>query len=401
MDNLQAGSMSRVAARPISYSEHLFPNKVMISGFQPKTRENSYSALRPSPQMENRGFEFFDRDIRSQADPVARLLVEEHEEKKALTRIKMDMHHKKQKSELEQYFYNENIKRKNEAHQALMDKAMKQLQESGLNQPVEVVRAQIENRLAEQHINRVMSQPRTHEAPDITHAEVTGQHFDAPVQEPDNESRQRDLPYLLLEEGMNMRRALGGYPTTERTTDADQREQQSFDPNVAIPTNIASWYGSMKTSGGMAPVRNNEELEMDVFDRVLLPSAQMQGQILQSASRATTNPALGLDVPAQAGIAINFKPRTTEENINILRHERNPSRHSRAGFKKYGGHSIYGITEVPTPELFPNGPAAMKDPQLKKIYAEKIPSSKHIVPPTVFNRKSKREKVRILEEMGY
>ena len=107
---------------PLSYNDYLFPNKQLLKkAHVPQIVFNNLSvALRPTPRLDAGGFAMTVDDIRAKAEPVATMLAKEQEDRVKVQRSLELNHHEREHENINQYFENENMKRRQKARDAYM-----------------------------------------------------------------------------------------------------------------------------------------------------------------------------------------------------------------------------------------------------------------------------------------
>jgi hypothetical protein len=406
--------------QPISYSKNLFPNKI-VTGYQPKiirVDNTLYAKVRPSPRLVEGGFNITEEDIRERADPVARLLVEDHEDQKAAKVINTRLREEMQKKEMFEYFLHENRKRRDDARNALVKRAYDNIQRQNDNANLETIAQRVDEHLQEREIERTLAQPPTIAHEELQHHHIVD-HFN-----PDHvfgEQAHRDaITTGLMGQGMNLSRLLGGYPKITISHEPQDKLRLPIDPNITLPDNISSLYSQFQGSGGIAPVRNNGELQVDIFDNLLQPHALESGIRQRERAEALTHLDLGLNIPIQSEHGVDFRSRIPfgtggvkfnllpefesdeEKNVNKPPGQRRVPKNIPPQFRRSVRELTSAVSGEPLEiELFPKGVKGETDKQLRIIYAQKIPSSKYLVSSSVFNTKSVKEKRKLLKQMGY
>ena len=290
---------------PISYSSVLFPNKINPP-YNPEkvTVDNTlYVALRPAKF--DGGFYMKPEDVRRISEPLAERFALEHEEHK---KLKGDESQKTKfnKEEylqglMKKHFLAEHQKRKEGQHEAYVKKAKEQLEVQNLGVAEEAVRRMVTDELTRKTIDHTMSQPPTQQQDGLDVAQLFG---NAHARSELNEA-------LTTEPTLNISRLLGGFPDAEISYAPNPRtlEPPAIDPSSTIPTSILTDFAGIRSSSGIAPIRNYEELEAGIRGTLIIPSVddQARAENFRLRSERLTDFNLQLDQSIQGGKGINFK----------------------------------------------------------------------------------------------
>ena len=283
---------------PLSYNDYLFPNKTLPKkAHVPQLVSNTLSvALHSAPRLDEGGFAMTVDDLRAKAEPVALMLAQEQEDRIRVQKSLAINHHEREHENMNQYFENENLKRRQEAREAYMQKAKADLKRAGHNVPDAEVEKKVEEKLVDRSVGGTL------ENPPVTEMNLTPQDIMQHSQE------QTQDESGLMGQGLNLNTLLGGFPSNPTDATPEVRLPPFTDVNRSLPTAHQALFAQSQSSGGLAPIRNADELASDIFDRVLQPSssAAQAGAVQQALSQITVPRGVALGL-AQGGSAV-LKP---------------------------------------------------------------------------------------------
>ena len=295
---------------PLSYNDYLFPNKQFPKkAHVPQLVTNTLSvALHPTPRLDEGGFVMTVDDLRAKAEPVAQMLAQEQEERLSVQKSLAINHHEREQENIKQYFEYASMKRRQAAHEAYIKKAKQDLQRAGHNVPDAEVEKKVREKLVDKSVQGTMERPPMQEEHALTTRDVS-------------ERTQEETPDEtgLMGQGLHLGRLLGGFPSAPTDTTPEVRLPPFTDVNRALPTAHQALFAQSQSSGGLAPVRNADELATDIFDTVLRPSprAAQAGAVQQALSQVTVprGDAIGY---AQGGSAVSFRPVSAAGGARVV-----------------------------------------------------------------------------------
>ena len=175
-----------------------------------------------------------------------------------------------------------------------MQKAKADLKRAGHNVPDAEVEKKVEEKLVDRSVGGTL------ENPPVTEMNLTPQDI--------AEHAARENESGLMGEGLNLNTLLGGFPSAPTDATPELRLPPFPDVNRSLPTAHQALFAQSQSSGGLAPIRNADELASDIFDRVLQPSssAAQAGAVQQALSQVTVPRGVALGL-AQGGSAV-LKP---------------------------------------------------------------------------------------------
>lgn len=321
---------------PISYAEHLFPNKVnSTKAHKPKIVDNNLSvALHPTPKLDDGGFYMTVDDLRAKVEPVAKALGVEQDEERKGKALQAMLHSANQNKEMYDYFQHANQKRRDDAREALIKKAQDDLERGGHNVPPEQVRERVERNMVDQSIQQTMERPPVTPVHNPTVNELLGQTTPVGLETPAQEevytqgyysaqsgrserSGRSRISQELRGQGLNLNYLLGGFPNAEVNINDTRLPLRPANPNIALPTEVRALYAQNQSNGGMAPIQSLTDLFGDVYNRLLRPApvAQQQGLVLQRIAKDTTP----LSLPAQSQSGADFRPKQTSPALALVK----------------------------------------------------------------------------------
>jgi hypothetical protein len=279
---------------PLSYNDYLFPNKQLSrKAHVPQIVSNNLSvALHPTPRLDAGGFAMTVDDIRAKAEPVATMLAKEQEDRLKVQKSLELNHHEREHENINQYFENENMKRRQEARDAYMQKAKADLKRAGHNVPDAEVEKKVEDRLVDKSVGSTL------ENPPVTDTQLKAGDI---IQETQGDG--------LMGQGMNLNTLLGGFPASPADVTPEFNLPPFTDVNRTLPTAHEALFAQTQSNGGLAPVRNADELASDIFDTLLKPSssAAKAGAVQQALSQVTVPAGVATGL-AQGGSAVDLRP---------------------------------------------------------------------------------------------